>query len=288
MTIEVNPGTISREKLAVMKKSGVNRVSLGVQALQDVHLAQLGRIHRVADFYRCYDLIREAGFDNVGFDLIFALPGHTLTQWEQTLDGVLALEPEHLSTYNLVFEEGTPFYQWREQGKLIPVPEELDLAMYQLAREKLLAAGYRQYEISNFARPEKECRHNLVYWRNEPYLGLGPGAHSYYEGVRWANVGVLEEYQARLDGGEVPVATREKIAPELEQAETIILGLRLTEGIDREAFRRRFGQDLCTLFADRIEGLVQQGLLDVTPCRVRLSPKGLLVANRVFMEFLPV
>ncbi|HHY36068.1 MAG TPA: radical SAM family heme chaperone HemW [Firmicutes bacterium] len=287
-TMECNPGTISREKLRIIKEAGINRISLGVQALQDEHLARLGRIHRTEDVYRSYDLLRREGFHNIGFDLIFALPGQTLAQWEETLKGVLALAPEHISTYNLIFEEGTPFHRWREEGKLVPPPEELDAAMYQLALEMLPAAGYRQYEIANFARRGRECRHNLTYWRNEPYLGLGPGAHS-YDGKRsrWANEASLEKYLAALNEGRVPVATREVLSLELERAETVILGLRLCQGLERSRFQKRFQQDLFQVYAGSLEKLARQGLLEVVPRGIRLTKKGLFFANQVFLEFLP-
>jgi oxygen-independent coproporphyrinogen-3 oxidase len=288
VTIECNPGTISRERLTVFKGAGVNRISLGVQALQDEHLARLGRIHRTADVYKSYDLLRREGFANIGFDLIFALPGQTLDQWEDTLKKVIALAPEHISTYNLVFEEGTPFHRWREEGKLIPPAEELDAAMYRLALEMLPAAGYQQYEIANFAQRNRECRHNMTYWRNEPYLGLGPGAHSYDGGRRrWANESSLDKYLAALERGRVPVATREELTLELEQAETVILGLRLCQGVERKGFQKRFRQDLFAIYADNLERLAQQDLLEVIPQGIRLTKKGLFFANRVFLEFLP-
>ena len=287
-TVECNPGTICREKLRVMKGAGINRISLGVQALQDEHLARLGRIHQAGDVYRSYDLLRREGFANVAFDLIFALPGQSLAQWEETLKGVIELAPEHISTYNLTFEEGTPFYRWREEGRLVPPPEELDAAMYQLALEILPAAGYQQYEIANFAKGGRECRHNLTYWHNEAYLGLGPGAHS-YDGKRrrWVNESSLEKYLAALAEGRAPLAASEELTLELEQAEPVILALRLCQGLARSRFQRRFCQDLFEVYAGSLEKLARQELLEVSPQGIRLTKKGLFFANRVFLEFLP-
>ena len=162
---------------------------------------------------------------------MFALPYQTLKEWETTLTGIMDLEPEHISLYNLVFEKGTQFYHWQRDKRLPPIDEELDLAMYQLALDLLPLAGYRQYEISSFAPRGLECRHNLTYWYNEPYLGLGPGAQSSSGKVRWANAGSLEEYLAALQGGRKPVVEREELSVELQRAETIILGLRLKEGL---------------------------------------------------------
>lgn len=287
ISIECNPGTISREKLQVMRAAGVNRISLGVQALQDEHLTRLGRTHRSAEIYESYALIRRVGFQNVNFDLMFALPDQTWAEWATTLTGVIDLGPEHISTYNLVFEKGTQYYRWREAGVLPRPDEELDLAMYQLALDMLPRAGYRQYEISSFAPRGLECRHNLTYWHNEPYLGLGPGAHSYDGKVRRANTKSWTRYLTALGRGRTPVVRQEELSIELQQAETIILGLRMRDGIDRQRFKERFRRDLCSLYADSIDRLEQRGLLQVTPLRVGLTMKGLLFANQVSMEFLP-
>jgi oxygen-independent coproporphyrinogen-3 oxidase len=287
VTIEANPGTITREKLAVFQAYGVNRISLGVQALQDELLSHIGRIHQRADVLRSYNLIREAGFNNVSMDLIFALPNQTLSQWEETLTGVITLAPDHISTYNLVVERGTKFYQWREEGRLSPVSEDLDLAMYQLARDILCQRGYKQYEISNFALPGKNSRHNLTYWHNKPYWGFGPSAHSFFQGERRANEGNLKKYREKLKKNIFPVAFREIITKELEQAETMFLGLRLLAGVAREEFQQRFGSDPVDVFWREIQALVGKGLVEYDAECVRLTEKGLIFANQVFMEFLP-
>jgi oxygen-independent coproporphyrinogen-3 oxidase len=220
-------------------------------------------------------------------DLIFALPGQTLSQWEDTLNEVMVLAPEHISTYNLVIEEGTKFHRWQRAGKLLPICEELDLKMYQMARELLSKEGYMHYEISSFAHGGRSCEHNLTYWRNKSYLGFGPGAHSYYNGERRGNTADISKYANELSKGLSPASFRETIGEEMEQVETMILGLRLSRGIAREEFRYRFGCDPIEVFGENISPLRAEGLLKVDEERLSLTEKGLIFANQVFMAFLP-
>ena len=234
-TVEANPGTLTLDKLRVLKAAGVNRLSLGVQSFDDTILTFLGRTHTGAEAKTAWYNARQVGFDNLSLDLIYAVPGHSLTSWRQTLKEALALAPEHISTYSLMIEEGTEF----GRRGLTPVSQELDLAQYEEAQAVLQKDGLCQYEISNFACPGFSCRHNLVYWYNEPYLGLGPSATSYLAGERRTNVRNVSEYVQCLNEGRLPVADRELAMPELARAETVILSLRLREGLSRRRFRER-------------------------------------------------
>jgi oxygen-independent coproporphyrinogen-3 oxidase len=249
----------------------------------------LGRIHTAAEGIEAFQAIRRAGFDNAGLDLIYGLPGQSLASWRASLEQALALAPEHLSLYALSVEAGTPLAEWIAQGK-IPAPDpDLAAEMYELGQETLAAAGYLHYEISNWARgPAFQCRHNLVYWRNHPYLGIGAGAHSWVAGRRWANASPPAEYTDRLLRGESPIAAEEKISPDLEVGETMIMGLRLVaEGVGYRRFRERFGVDLRQRFAPELAELEAAGLIEVGDGRVRLSPRGRLLGNQVFLHFLP-
>jgi oxygen-independent coproporphyrinogen-3 oxidase len=286
-TVEANPGTVNREKLALLVNAGVNRLSLGVQSFDDDLLSFLGRIHTAREAEEAWDMARAAGFYNLNLDLIYAIPGQALSTWRRTLKRALSLRPEHLSAYSLTIEPGTEFGRRAQAGSLTPVAEELDLSMYRAAQELLGEAGLKQYEISNFARSGFECRHNLVYWCNEPYLGLGPAATSYLRGVRRTNRENVGEYVRALAEGEDPAAVREIATSSLAMAETVILGLRLISGITWERFANRFGCDLRDVFAERIRRLTGAGLLEADERGLRLTSRGLPVANRVFQEFLP-
>lgn len=287
ITVEANPGTLTLEKLAALREAGVNRLSLGAQVFDDGLLRRLGREHDAAAIETSVALAREAGIPSLNLDLIFALPGQDLRGWRATLQRALALEPDHLSCYSLIIEEGTPFYRWHQMGRLPRPDEEEELAMYQAAIEAAEGAGLAQYEISNFARPGHQSRHNLIYWRNQPYLGLGPGAHSWWEGVRRANLGPLPAYEAALQAGRLPLEREEPISRALEMDETMFLGLRLTrEGVDRAAFRARFGTEPEAVHGLAIDRLVRLGLLEADAHRIRLTRQGVPVANQVFLAFL--
>ena len=287
ITVEANPGTLTLEKLAALREAGVNRLSLGAQVFDDGLLRRLGREHDAAAIETSVALAREAGIPSLNLDLIFALPGQDLRGWRATLQRALALEPDHLSCYSLIIEEGTPFYRWHQMGRLPRPDEEEELAMYQAAIEAAEGAGLAPYEISNFARPGHQSRHNLIYWRNQPYLGLGPGAHSWWEGVRRANLGPLPAYEAALQAGRLPLEREEPISRALEMDETMFLGLRLTrEGVDRAAFRARFGTEPEAVYGLAIDRLVRLGLLEADAHRIRLTRQGVPVANQVFLAFL--
>ncbi len=305
VSLEANPETVERENLTALRALGVNRLSLGLQSTHADELRLLGRRHTFEDAVRAVRAARQAGFDNLNLDLIYGLPGQTVARWQRSLERVLALEPEHLSAYSLTVEEGTPLYDRVAAGRLPPPDPDQAAEMYELAEGMLAEAGYVHYEISNWARlprpplegpalsPVREpspfvCRHNLVYWRNEPYLGVGAGAHSSLEGRRWHNVLAPAHYIACLEAGELPIAQVEELSPEMAMAETMILGLRLlVEGVSCEEFRRRFGRHPLEQYGEAIEGLVRVGLLTVDGDRIRLTARGRLLGNEVFIRFLP-
>jgi len=288
VTIEANPGTVEAGTLAALRVRGVNRLSLGVQSFADGELRRLGRIHTAEQAAAGLAAARQAGFDNVSLDLIFGLPGQALADWRFSLECALALEPEHLSLYALSVEAGTPLARDIARGHL-PMPDpDLAAEMYEMAAEVNAQAGYQHYEISNWARGwGRQCRHNLIYWRNEPYLGLGAGAHSWQGRRRWANAAAPDDYAARLAAGDSALAEEETISPELEMGETMMMGLRLVEeGVPVDRFRRRFDLDPRDHFRSEVVELVDLDLLEVDDERLRLSPRGYLLGNQVFARFL--
>ncbi|MBE3585516.1 MAG: radical SAM family heme chaperone HemW [Thermoanaerobacter sp.] len=285
VTVEANPGTVDLSGLKALYAAGVNRLSLGVQACSEHLLKLLGRVHSFSQAVEAVRLARRAGFDNLNLDLIFALPGQSLADWRKCLEEILVLEPEHISAYALQLEEGTPLARAVASGSIPCCDEETELAMYREVINFLAGRGYEHYEISNFARPGYRCRHNLSYWQYEPYLGLGPAAHSCLRGERFYNTSSLEEYRATLSSGKLPVAGREKLSLPLMMSETVFLALRLREGLDLEKFRARFGKDIEEVFGDQIRKLKEAGLLEVCSGHLRLTPRGLPLANLVFQEF---
>lgn len=287
ITVEANPGTLTREKLRTMRTFGINRLSLGAQTFNDKLLERIGRIHNSRQIATSLQMARRMGFENISLDLIFGLPGETLDMWMESLASVMALGPDHISTYNLVIEEGTRLHEELEAGLIEPISQELDLEMYTKARALLESAGYHQYEISNFAKEGKECRHNLVYWRNKEYLGIGSGAHSYFNGYRFSNLPGINGYIDGVRRGTY-VAHRERIEEALAMWETIFLGLRLTgEGVDYALFEGRFARSLEEVYGPVIERLEGEGFLATEGGRLLLTEKGLPVANQVFIEFAP-
>lgn len=286
ISIEANPGTVDATKYRFLLEAGVNRLSLGVQAFDDNLLQGMGRIHRQEEINRSFHLARQAGFHNINLDLIFGLPGQTMASWKTTLKKAIALQPEHIATYSLQVEPGTLWGDLAVAGKLSLPGEELVLAMYREAREKLALAGYTQYEISNFARPGFQCRHNLHYWHNQPYIGVGAAAASFWGDCRWQNHTSIRHYCAALDAGNLPVAEKEKLSLRLQMAETMFMGLRLMEGINLRVFRERFGVDARAIYDPELRWLTRMGLVEIEAGHLKLTEKGLPLANEVFMRFI--
>lgn len=288
IAIEANPGTINQTYLAAIRNLGINRLSLGVQSLNDCELELLGRIHTAVEAIEAVKLARSAGFDNLNLDLIYGLPGQSLQDWQMTLLKALAMLPEHLSLYALSLEPGTPLHQAIE-NKLLPVIEpDIAADQYELAEDLLAIYGYRHYEISNWAKPGKECCHNLVYWQNRPYLGIGVAAHSHLNGHRFANTTSLDKYLSDFSQeSRLKPEMDEEISPDLKLAETAILGLRLDDGIDISALSHNFGIDSRTRYQKQIEEMTDAGLLEQVGGRIRLTRRGRLLGNEVFWRFLP-
>jgi oxygen-independent coproporphyrinogen III oxidase len=295
ISLEANPGTLDRQSLDGLRRVGFNRISLGVQSTHPEELRLLERIHDYADVVAAVTWARQAGFANLNLDLIFGLPEQTLERWQTTVEHVLGLHPEHLSLYALTLEHGTPFGRWAQRG-LLPLPDPDRAAdMYEWVEGRLEQAGYIHYEISNWSLPGRECRHNLVYWRNRPYLGFGAGAHGFAGGLRYSNALRIRTYIDRIvtdtpSAAVFPVSpaavNRQPIARETEMQETMMTGLRLTqEGVPEDEFLRRFGVDLSDVFGKDIDQLVRQGLLERVDGRLRLTRRGHLLGNQVFMHF---
>lgn len=287
VTLESNPGTLDAGKARAFRDLGVNRVSVGVQSFHDSELQALGRIHTAEQGAEAIRVLREAGFDNVSLDLMFAIPGQTPVSWRETLGRAIELCPEHIAAYSLIVEPDTPFEAWERQGKLFRVGEDAEAEMYEAAIADLAAAGYEHYEVSSFALRGRRSRHNQVYWRNEPYLGFGPAATSYVGGVRATNTRSLPAYLERVGRGELPVETSETPAGALAMGETMMLGLRMLEGVESRLFTERFGVAPEEVYAGPIRRLTTDGLLRVADGRIALTHRGLLLASDVMAAFLP-
>ncbi len=288
ITLEANPGTIDMTYLTAIRKLGVNRLSLGVQSLNDSELALLGRVHTAAEAREAVRFARSSGFDNLSLDLIYGLPGQTLPDWLHTLDEVLEIEPEHLSLYALSLEDGTPMQQAIMENHIPSIDPDLSADQYELAEDILAAHGYQHYEISNWAKAGWECRHNMVYWQNRPYMGIGVAAHSYLDGHRLANTESLNKYLAAFaDNAPLLPDMDEEISPELQLAETVILGLRLGEGIDTDNVKNRFGIDVLAYYSRQVGEMVDSALLEYADGHIKLTRRGRLLSNEVFWRFLP-
>ncbi len=287
VSMEANPGTVSLESLVTLRRAGVNRLSFGAQSFLEQQLRLLGRIHTPRQIGQAVNAARAAGFDSVNLDLMYGLPGQTVVTWRSDLEQALALEPEHLSLYALTIEEGTRLARMIADGALQQPDPDLAADMYDLAVRRLTRAGYEHYELSNWAVPGHACRHNLRYWRTEPYLGFGAGAHSYSEGQRYHNVEQPGDYVLRMESGTSPREKPERISAHERMAESMILGLRLIQGIRFDEFEQRHGRDLRTVYANQLAALSRLGLVTLDERCVRLSARGLLLANQVFAHFWP-
>jgi oxygen-independent coproporphyrinogen-3 oxidase len=286
ITIEANPGTINADELGQLCTLGMNRLSLGVQSSHDDELQLLGRIHTWTQAVETVEAARTAGFDNLNLDFIFGLPGQTLAGWKNTMEAALALDPEHLSLYCLTVEEKTPLAKRIAESQIAPPDPDLAADMYELAEKTLAKAGFLHYEISNWAKLNSHmCRHNLIYWRNEPWLGIGAGAHSWLDRYRWANAYHPQKYIAALERDHRPVVEVETINQHLETGETMMMGLRLIEGVEDSRFRARFNQGLEAVFGTELAQLQDLGLLIWDGHTARLTVRGRLLGNQVFIRF---
>lgn len=279
VTMEVNPGTVTPEKLALWQQFGVNRLSVGAQALQDHHLVALNRVHDVSAIARTVHMARESGFNNLNLDAIYGLPGQTLSEWHETVEGLIDLEPDHLSLYALIVETGTPLQRAVDQGQAFLPDPDLVADMADWAQARLIAAGLAPYEISNYARGAHQSRHNQLYWQLEPYLALGAGAHAYRPGRRWWNVRGVRRYMEMLEKGVDPLEGWEALSIAEEMRQWLWLGLRQRVGVDLERFVRRFHVPARQVFGTVFRTLEMQGLLASDNSRLWLTQRGCDLAN---------
>ena len=285
ISMEMNPGTFREELLAFVKKS-MGRVSLGLQSADDSELSRLGRIHTYSEFERCYAALRDAGISNINVDLMSAIPGQTLVSWEKSLTRILGMEPEHISCYSLIIEEGTPFFELLEKGRLDLPDEDEEREMYYLTERLMNAHGYHRYEISNYARSGRECRHNVRYWRRSPYIGFGIGAASLFDETRWSNTRDLQRYMSG-SGSLSDIREEIQILSVREQMEEFMfLGLRMMEGVSAAVFAETFGCELDSVFGDACVRLISEGLLVREGDRYKLTSRGIDISNSVLAEFL--
>ena len=285
-SVEANPGRVTPAVAQAIARAGANRVNLGAQSFVPAELRTLGRIHDPDQIAAAAEALRSAGIGNLGLDLIYGIPGQTLRSWRRSLEAALAIKPAHLSCYCLSFEPGTPLEADRQAGTVAEMPHRRQEACYRLAIQLARQAGLEHYEISNFARLGRQCRHNLTYWHNLPYLGLGAGATGYLAGVRRKTVADVEAYADAVLAGREPPGTAERLTGRALMAETLMLTLRLREGVDREAFRRRFGADPVAAFPASIARHEALGMLQVTPARLGLTEAALFVADTILADLL--
>ncbi len=284
-TIEVNPGTLTEEKILALKDSYISRISIGIQSFNDKYLKFLGRIHTAKEAKDIFSNLREKGFENINIDLIYGYPSQHLNEWKTDLRECFKLSPEHISAYCLTYESGTPLVEMMDSGKLNKLSEEEELDMYEHTNDFLGNNGYNHYEISNFAKPGKECQHNTVYWENREYIGIGAGAFSYINGERYCSIKNVKEYISAVRSKKNLICFSEKLLQEKRASEILIMALRMTSGISKNEFFDRSGYNLTELFGTQLSILTQAGLINFDDERIKLTRRGLSVADSVMMEF---
>ncbi|QQY80458.1 oxygen-independent coproporphyrinogen-3 oxidase [Keratinibaculum paraultunense] len=287
ITIEANPGTLNKPKLKSYKSMGINRISLGVQSLDDRLLKKIGRIHTEMDFYKNYELIRDLGFNNINVDLIFGLPDQTIYQCEKTLKDMIKLGVEHISYYSLILEDDTLLKKWYEDGKIDMPSEDKERYMYHRGIELLRDNGYEHYEISNFSKKGYRCKHNLIYWRLMPYIGLGLAAHSNLYGKRFWNYDNFKNYYKQLKNHKFPIEGEETISRDMEIFEYLMMGLRLTDGIDKNEFYQRFNISVDEIYGNVFKKHEKGGLIYMDDRFIRFTSLGLDLSNIVYVDLLP-
>lgn len=286
ITVECNPGTINKEKLKAMKEMGINRLSIGLQATQNYHLKSIGRIHTYEEFEKNYYDAIDVGLTNINVDLMYALPNQKEYEWKETLDKIIKLNPSHISAYSLILEEGTKLYDMYENNEFNLLDEDTDIDMYEYTINTLKKHGYNQYEISNYAKKGKECKHNVIYWTCDNYLGLGPGASGYINDVRYSNIEDLNEYNNKINQNIKPISEENKLSEKDKIEEFIFMGLRMNEGINLEVFKERFKVDFYELYKDVLDKLLERELIKLDKFNLSLTQKGREISNSVFIEFI--
>ncbi len=285
LTIEANPGDLDADKIAVLKNSAVNRVSLGVQTFDDKMLKKIGRSHLEKDIYENIDRLKLAGFDNISIDLIYALPGQTMEQVKENVAKAIGLDIPHMSLYSLILENHTVFMNRMRRGKL-PLPkEELEAEMFEYIIAELERAGFEHYEISNFSKTGFESRHNLMYWDNAEYYGIGAGASGYVNGIRYKNHGPIRHYLSAVEEGNARI-TEEHLSQKEKMEEEMFLGLRKKSGVSMARFEEKFGRSFDELYGEIVRDLVQQGLMQIEGDRVRMTKRGLFLGDTVAERFI--
>ena len=285
LTIEANPGDLDADKIAVLKQSPVNRVSLGVQTFDNKMLKKIGRSHLEKDIYENIDRLKLAGFDNISIDLIYALPGQTMDQVKENVAKAISLDIPHMSLYSLILENHTVFMNRMRRGKL-PLPkEELEAEMFEYIIAELERAGFEHYEISNFSKPDFESRHNLMYWDNAEYYGIGAGASGYVDGVRYKNHGPIRHYLSAVEAGNARI-TEEHLSQKEQMEEEMFLGLRKKSGVSIARFEEKFGRSFEGIYGEIVKDLTQQGLMQIDGDRVRMTKRGLFLGDTVAERFI--
>ena len=288
ITIEANPGTITLEKLNDYKTAGINRISLGLQATQDRLLKQIGRIHNYKDFLEAYELLKRVGFNNINVDLMIGLPNQSIKDLKESLEKIIKLNPNHISVYSLIIEDGTPISKLLDEEKIKLPDEEIERQMYWYVKNKLELNGYNHYEISNFSKKGKESKHNLNCWKQKQYIGIGAAAHSYFKDIRYSNTNNIEEYIKNIKENNIEKNKKieEKQTIEDKKNEFMMLGFRMIEGVNIADFKAKFVDNPLYVYREKIKKLTDEGLIEVDLNNIKLTNKGLDLANVVFEEFI--
>ena len=286
ITMECNPGTLTIDKLKTMKKVGINRLSIGLQAVQNHHLKYIGRIHTFEEFEKNYYDAKNVGFTNINIDLMYALPNQSKEDWIESLEKVVKLNPTHISAYSLILEEDTELFKMYERGEFKLLDEDTDIQMYEYTINYLKSNGYNQYEISNYAKENFECKHNILYWKCEEYVGLGVSASGYLNEIRYNIVCELERYEEIILDGKKSIVWEENVSIKDKIEESIFLGLRMNEGVRIDDFKEKYDFDFNKEYKNEIEKLSKLKLIEINGGKMRLTQKGKEISNSVFVEFI--
>ncbi len=285
-TIECNPGTLKSEKLKIIKDNGINRISMGLQTTNNNLLKKIGRIHTMKEFEENYNRVREFEFNNINIDIMFGLPNQSVSDYKKSLEDIVKLNPEHISCYSLIIEQGTPFYNMNEKGLLKLPTEDEEREMYNITKDILKSNGYHQYEISNYSKENKECEHNKIYWKLEEYIGVGVSASSYIDSNRIKNIDDIKEYINKINNKEAVEESIIKNSKKEDMEEFMFLGLRLIKGIDKNNFKRKFDKNIEDVYGDVINKNIKKGLIEDKDNYIYLTSKGVEVSNYVMSEFI--
>ena len=286
ITMECNPGTLTLNKLKTMKECGVNRLSIGLQAVQNHHLKYIGRIHTFEEFEKNYHEAKKVGFDNINIDLMYALPNQTKEDWMESLEKVVNLNPTHISAYSLILEENTELFDMYERKEFKLLDEDTDIEMYEYTINYLKSHGYNQYEISNYAKKGFECKHNILYWKCENYVGIGTSASGFLDETRYNNLCEIDKYEELILNGKKPIEWEEKLSIKDKIEESIFLGLRMNEGIKFKDFKNKYDFNFLEEYKNEIEKLTKLQLIDINETGMKLTQKGKEISNSVFVEFI--